>query len=146
LAWDRTSGKLYASTAVGCGVDGSVCPFHGLITINPFTGKGKPVDRYVTNFGLPGNPSPIHSIAIDPFGHMVGWYDEKIPPATSDTYVRIDQRTGVAKAAHAANCALVARPDAGRRTHLLQHQRFDLWPRGTPRLGYARGVGAASGM
>ena len=35
LAWDRTSGKLYATTPPGDQV------FHGLITINPFTGAGK---------------------------------------------------------------------------------------------------------
>lgn len=87
LAWDGTSGRLYASTAIGDQ------KFHGLITINPFTGRGKPVDPTVANFGLPGDPSPIHSIAVDPFGHMVAWYDEFPPP---DTYVRIDQRTGIA--------------------------------------------------
>jgi hypothetical protein len=96
LAWDRTSLKLYASTSLGCG-PGSVCPFHGLITINPFTGKGTPVDPKVQNFGLAvgplGEESPVHSIAIDSFGNMVGWYDEFPPP---DTYVRINQRTGVA--------------------------------------------------
>ena len=93
LAWDRTSGKLYASTAIG---DVS---FHGLITINPFTGAGKPVNKQAVNFGLPGNPSPIHSITIDPFGHMVGWYDEFPGPGgdpVTDTYVRIDQHTGIA--------------------------------------------------
>jgi hypothetical protein len=101
LAWDQTSGKLYASTAIGCGETDpntgfvSPCPFHGLITINPLTGKGKPVNKNAVNFGLPGNPSPIHSITIDPFGHMVGWYDE-FGVGASDTYVRINQRTGVA--------------------------------------------------
>jgi hypothetical protein len=97
LAWDRTSFKLYASTALGCGPGSAVCPFHGLITINPFTGKGTPVDPKVKNFGLAvgplGEESPVHSIAIDSFGNMVGWYDEFPPP---DTYVRINQRTGVA--------------------------------------------------
>ena len=87
LAWDRTSLTLYASTAIG---DTS---FHGLIRINPFTGAGTPVDSTVINFGLDGAGSPIHSITVDVFGHMVGWYDELAP---SDTYVRIDQRTGVA--------------------------------------------------
>jgi hypothetical protein len=87
LAWDRTSLKLYASTSNGD------TRFHGLITINPFTGKGKPVDATAVNFGLDGDPSPIHSITVDVFGHMVGWYDERTFP---DTYVRIDQRTGVA--------------------------------------------------
>jgi len=93
LAWDRTSGKLYASTAIGCGLPESVCPFHGLITINPLTGAGKPVNKLAVNFGLEGNPSPIHSITVDPFGNMVGWYDEF---GRTDTYVRINQRTGVA--------------------------------------------------
>jgi hypothetical protein len=93
LAWDRTSGTLYASTAIGCGLPGSVCPFHGLITIDPKKGTGKPVDPNVHNFGLAGDNSPIHSINIDPFGNMVGWYDEFPPP---DTYVRINQHTGVA--------------------------------------------------
>jgi len=88
LAWDRTSGKLYASTAIG---DVS---FHGLITINPFTGAGKPVNKLAVNFGLPGD-SPIHSITIDPFGHLVGWYDE-FGDGVTDTYVRINQRTGIA--------------------------------------------------
>lgn len=87
LAWDPTSGKLYASTAIGDQ------KFHGLITVNPFTGRGKPVNPSVDNFGLPGDPSPIHSIAVDSFGHMVAWYDEFPPP---DTYVQIDQRTGIA--------------------------------------------------
>ncbi|MGZ4865944.1 MAG: hypothetical protein ACXV7C_01890, partial [Candidatus Angelobacter sp.] len=38
LAWDMTSDKLYATTAVG---DTS---FHGLITIDPNTGQGTPVN------------------------------------------------------------------------------------------------------
>jgi hypothetical protein len=88
LAWDSASKKLYASTSVGD------VRFHGLITINPLTGRGTPVNRSAVNFGLAGNPSPIHSIAIDPFGHMVGWYDENPPP---DTFVRINKNTGVAK-------------------------------------------------
>src|SRR5574342_634613 len=82
LAWDRTTGKLYASTAIGD------VTFHGLITINPLTGAGKPVNKNAPNFGLLGNPSPILSITVDPFGHMVGWYDE-FP-------VRINQHTGIA--------------------------------------------------
>jgi hypothetical protein len=91
LAWDRTSGKLYASTAIG---DVS---FHGLITINPFTGVGTPVNPKVVNFGLGLPDSPVHSIAIDFFGNMVGWYDEFPPPAgVTDTFVRINKRTGVA--------------------------------------------------
>ena len=88
LAWDRTSFKLYATTAAGD------VKFHGLITINPFTGQGRPVDATVDNFGLtPGERSPIHSISVDVFGHMVGWYSE-FPK--EDTYVRINQRTGIA--------------------------------------------------
>lgn len=95
LAWDRRSGKLYASTAVGDAV------FHGVITIDPRTGAGTPVEGSVVNFGLPVDAgtlgSPIHSITIDSLGHMVGWYDEFPPPVgVSDTFVRIDKRTGVA--------------------------------------------------
>lgn len=93
LAWDRTTGKLYASTAIGD------VTFHGLITINPLTGAGKPVNINAPNFGLTGNESPIHSITTDPFGHMVGWYDEFPGPdgaPVTDTYVRINQRTGIA--------------------------------------------------
>ena len=90
LAWDRTSGTLYASTAIGD------VTFHGLITINPKKGTGTPVDPNLHNFGLAGADSPIHSIAIDVFGHMVGWYDEFPTGAVTDTYVRINQHTGVA--------------------------------------------------
>jgi hypothetical protein len=93
LAWDCTSGKLYASTSV------QDKTFHGLITINPKTGAGTPVDPYVVNFGLSGTASPVHSITIDAFGHMVGWYDEFISPGVptgNDTFVRINKRTGVA--------------------------------------------------
>jgi hypothetical protein len=89
LAWDRTTRRLYATTSAG---DTS---FHGLITINLLTGRGTPVDGSVVNFGLSGTGSPIHSLAVDVFGHMVAWYDE-FGPGVSDTYVRIDQRTGVA--------------------------------------------------
>src|SRR6516225_3950178 len=39
LAWDRTTKTLYATTAIGCGLAGSVCPFHGLIKIAS-NGKG----------------------------------------------------------------------------------------------------------
>ncbi len=93
LAWDPKSLKLYATTAAGDAT------FHGLITINPFTGKGTPVNKNVVNFGLGPGKSPIHSIAIDVFGHMVGWYDEFSSPGVptgNDSYVRINQRTGVA--------------------------------------------------
>ena len=66
LAWDRHSKRLYASTAIGDVV------FHGLITIDPTTGAGTPVDTSVRNFGLEGADSPIHSITIDSPGNMVG--------------------------------------------------------------------------
>lgn len=90
LAWDRTSRTLYATTAIGDVL------FHGLITIDPFSGAGTPVDSTVVNFGLDGN-SPIHSLAIDFFGNMVAWYDEFPPPAgVTDTFVRIDKNTGIA--------------------------------------------------
>jgi hypothetical protein len=85
LAWDGTTGKLYASTAIG---DVS---FHGLITIDPRTGAGTPVNPNAVNFGLPGD-SPIHSITIDILGRMVAWYDE----SPTDTFVKINKRTGVA--------------------------------------------------
>jgi hypothetical protein len=91
LAWDAASATLYASTPPGDTV------FHGLITIDLKSGAGKPVKANVVNFGLPGDPSPIHSITIDAFGQMVGWYDEFPPPAgVTDTFVRIDKHTGVA--------------------------------------------------
>jgi hypothetical protein len=91
LAWDRHSKRLYASTAIGDVV------FHGLITIDPDTGAGTPVNPSVTNFGLSGPDSPIHSITIDSRGKMVGWYDETPPPVgVTDTFVQIDKRTGVA--------------------------------------------------
>jgi hypothetical protein len=97
MAWDRRSQTLYASTAIGCGLPGSVCPFHGLITINPLTGYGKPVDPTVHNFGLAGPDSPIHSISIDGHGRIVGWYDEfPPPPGVTDTFVKIDKKTGIA--------------------------------------------------
>lgn len=92
LAWDRTARppRLYATTAVGDLL------FHGLITIDPATGAGAPVDPAVANFGLAGEGSPIHSIAIDPiFGTMQAWYEEFGPDAT-DTFVWINKRTGVA--------------------------------------------------
>ena len=91
LAWDRHSKRLYASTAIGDVV------FHGLITIDPDTGAGTPVDPSVSNFGLAGPASPIHSITIDSRGHMAGWYDEFPPPlGVTDTFVQIDKRTGIA--------------------------------------------------
>jgi hypothetical protein len=93
LAWDPTSNKLYATTAVGDIV------FHGLITIDPATGAGTPVDSTLVNFGLPPDPqfvgSPIHSIAIDSSGNMVGWYN-KFGAGVTDTFVHIDKATGVA--------------------------------------------------
>lgn len=91
LAWDRHSKRLYASTAIGDIV------FHGLITVDPNTGAGTPIDTTVRNFGIDGADSPIHSITIDSRGNMVGWYDETPPPVgVTDTFVRINKRTGVA--------------------------------------------------
>jgi hypothetical protein len=90
LVWDARSGKLYASTAIGD------VTFHGLITIDPFTGQGTPVNPAATNFGLAGDPSPIHSITIDFLGNMVAWYDEPPGPGVSDTFVRLNKRTGIA--------------------------------------------------
>ena len=130
LAWDARSGTLYASTAIGDVV------FHGLITIDPFTGAGTPVNPAAINFGLAGADSPIHSIAIDPFGQMVGWYDEFPPPVgVTDTFVRINKHTGVA----------TEFPDTGLDSHQngLAFQTFGifsvLWnidglvvPKGTP--------------
>jgi hypothetical protein len=96
LAWDATSNKLYATTALGDVV------FHGLITIDPATGAGTPVDPNLVNFGLPPDPnfggSPIHSITIDSTGNMVGWYNRFPAPGVTDTFVRIDKTTGVATA------------------------------------------------
>jgi hypothetical protein len=97
LAWDRTTKTLFATTSIGCGLPGSVCPFHGLITIAP-NGKGTPVNPNVHNFGIEGVDVPIRALAVDVFGHMVSSYP--IPPQsttdTSDTYVRIDPKTGIA--------------------------------------------------
>ena len=90
LAWDRRSQTLYASTAIGDVV------FHGLITISPLTGKGRPVDPTVHNFGLVGADSPIHSISIDGHGRIAGWYDEFPVGQVTDTFVKIDKRTGIA--------------------------------------------------
>jgi hypothetical protein len=93
LAWDATSNTLYATTAVGDTV------FHGLIIIDLETGAGTPVDPSLVNFGLPPDPqfveSPIHSITIDSFGNMVGWYNRPVGQQ-NDTFVRIDKATGVA--------------------------------------------------
>ena len=90
LAWDRRSQKLYASTAIGD------VRFHGLITIDPRTGRGRPVNASVHNFGLAGADSPIHSITVDAVGRMAGWYDEFPVGQTTDTFVTIDPRTGIA--------------------------------------------------
>jgi hypothetical protein len=98
LTWSRKSHTLYASTSIGCG-PGLLCPFHGLITIDPLTGAGYPVDPTVHNFGLPGPDSPIHSISADSHGRIVGWYDEfgNAPGGgNDDTFVKIDPRTGIA--------------------------------------------------
>jgi hypothetical protein len=91
LAWDFKTQTLYGTTAIGD------TTFHGLITISLKTGKGKPVDKTVVNFGLPTDtgPSPVHSITIDSLGNMVGWYDE-FGPGVTDTFVHINQKTGVA--------------------------------------------------
>ena len=93
LAWDSTTDTLYATTAVGD------ISFHGLITIDPNTGAGTPVDASVVNFGLAPDPrfvgSPIHSITIDSHGNIAAWYDEFPPPlGVTDTFVTIDKNTG----------------------------------------------------
>jgi len=90
LTWDSRSGKLYASTAIGD------VAFHGLITIDPFTGEGTPVNPAAVNFGLAGGDSPIHSVTVDFLGRMVAWYDEIPAPGVTDTFVHIDKRTGIA--------------------------------------------------
>jgi hypothetical protein len=92
LSWDSTTRTLYATTALGD------TRFHGLITIDR-TGKGTPVNPLVHNFGIEGPDVPVHGVAVDVFGHMVAMYP--VPPVgpttdTSDTYVRINQNTGVA--------------------------------------------------
>jgi hypothetical protein len=96
LAWDATSNKLYATTALGDVV------FHGLITIDPATGAGTPVDPNLVNFGLPPDPhfggSPIHSITIDSAGNMAGWYNRFPAPGVTDTFVQIEKATGIATA------------------------------------------------
>jgi hypothetical protein len=95
LAWDPTTDTLYATTAVGD------TTFHGLITIDPMTGAGTPVNAGVVNYGLAPDPrfvgSPIHSLTIDSKGHMAAWYDEFPPPVgVTDTFVTIDKSTGIA--------------------------------------------------
>jgi hypothetical protein len=93
LAWDMTTDKLYATTAVG---DVS---FHGLITIDPNTGQGTPVNPAIFNYGLDVTPgtlgSPVHSITIDSNGNAVGWYDE-FGTGVTDTFVTFNKTTGVA--------------------------------------------------
>jgi hypothetical protein len=94
LSWDPTTDKLYATTAVG---DVS---FHGLITIDPNTGAGTPVNPSVVNYGLEVTPgtlgSPVHSVTIDSKGNAVAWYDEFPPPVgVTDTFVTIDKTTGI---------------------------------------------------
>jgi hypothetical protein len=90
LAWDEKTHTLYASTPPGDAL------FHGLLTIDRETGAGTPVDASVVHFGL-SEASPIHSIAADAHGRLVGWYGEFPPVAgITDTYVEIDKRTGVA--------------------------------------------------
>jgi hypothetical protein len=95
LSWDATNDKLYATTALG---DTS---FHGLITIDPNTGLGTPVNASVVNYGLAITPgtlgSPVHSVTVDSAGHLVAWYDEFPPPqGVTDTFVTINKATGVA--------------------------------------------------
>jgi hypothetical protein len=92
MAWDPATDKLYATTAIGD------VAFHGLITIDPNTGQGTPVNPLLHNFGLAGADSPIHSVTIDSKGNrMVAWYDEFPPPqGVTDTFVTIDKTTGVA--------------------------------------------------
>lgn len=91
LAWDPTTDTLYATTAIGD------TAFHGLITIDPATGAGTPVNPSVHNFGLAGADSPIHALTIDSNGHLAAWYDEFPPPAgITDTFVTIDKTTGIA--------------------------------------------------
>jgi len=95
LAWDSTTDTLYATTAVGD------TAFHGLITINPQTGAGTPVNPSLVNYGLSPDPrfvgSPIHSLTIDSNGRLAAWYDEFPPPVgVTDTFVTIDKSTGIA--------------------------------------------------
>jgi hypothetical protein len=95
LAWDPTTDTLYATTAVGD------TAFHGLITIDPSTGAGTPVNPSVVNYGLAPDPrfvgSPIHSLAIDSNGRLAAWYDEFPPPVgVTDTFITIDKSTGIA--------------------------------------------------
>ena len=95
LSWDSTTDTLYATTAVGD------THFHGLITIDPNTGAGTPVNPSLVNFGLAPDPrfvgSPIHSLTVDSNGHLAAWYDEFPPPVgVTDTFVTIDKSTGIA--------------------------------------------------
>jgi hypothetical protein len=95
LAWDPTTDTLYATTAVGD------TTFHGLITIDPSTGAGTPVNPSVVNYGLAPDPrfvgSPIHSLASDSNGRLAAWYDEFPPPVgVTDTFITIDKSTGIA--------------------------------------------------
>ena len=95
LAWDSTTDTLYATTAVGD------VRFHGLITIDPATGAGTPVNPSVINYGLAPDPrfvgSPIHSLTIDSNGRLAAWYDEFPPPVgVTDTFITIDKSTGIA--------------------------------------------------
>jgi hypothetical protein len=95
LAWDSSTDTLYATTAVGD------TRFHGLITIDPATGAGTPVNAGVVNYGLSPDPrfvgSPIHSLTIDSNGHLAAWYDEFPPPVgVTDTFITIDKSTGIA--------------------------------------------------
>jgi hypothetical protein len=91
LAWDPATDTLYATTAIGD------TAFHGLITIDPATGAGTPVNFSVHNFGLAGADSPIHALTIDSNGNLAAWYDEFPPPVgITDTFVTIDKTTGIA--------------------------------------------------
>jgi len=95
MAWDSTTDTLYATTAVGD------TRFHGLITIDPVTGAGTPVNPGLVNYGLSPDPrfvgSPIHSLAIDSNGRLAAWYDEFPPPiGVTDTFITIDKNTGIA--------------------------------------------------
>jgi hypothetical protein len=113
LAWDRSTATLYATTSV------KDTRFHGLITINPLTGEGAPVDPSVVNFGLGDDEtSPVLGITMDSRGRLVGWYRELGDP--SDTFVVIDKLAGTA----------TEFPDtgiAGARVGLSFNGRDELW-------------------